>query len=144
MAFWEQQASIRFEYSVQWFQSIFCEALLYICFYSSTPTVAVYSMKVGGGSGKHYREHRHSVWTTVLFNVSRMLVNLTLLKSTVKHYAKYDITPAQTRFMIFDFIYKDQGRAGHRVQFGAQSPQWRTERHTLLWRVETLTPDLIN
>lgn len=49
--------------------------------------------KVRRGLEKHYREHRHLVWTTVLFNVSRMLVNLTLLKSTVKHYAKYDIIP---------------------------------------------------
>lgn len=36
-----------------------------------------------------------------LFNVSRMLVNLTPLRSKVKNYAKYDITHTETGFMIF-------------------------------------------
>lgn len=94
--------------------------------------------EVRRGLGKHYREHRHLVWTTALFNVSRMLVNLTLLKSTVKHYAKYDITSAQTRFMIFNFIYRDQGWAGHRVQFKT----CHTHQQRLVLWVESFTPDL--
>lgn len=93
--------------------------------------------EVRRGLGKHYREHRHLVWTTALFNVSRMLVNLTLLKSTVKHYAKYDITPAQTRFMIFNFIYRDQGWAGHRVQFKTQLPHWTAETRFASWVIHS-------
>lgn len=93
--------------------------------------------EVRRGQGKHYREYRHLVWTTALFNVSRMLVNLTLLKSTVKHYAKYDITGAQTSFMIFNFIYKAQGWAGHRVQFKTQSPRWMAETSFASWVIHS-------
>lgn len=70
-----------------------------------------------------------------LFNVSWMLVNLTHLKYTVKHYAKYDITSAQTHFMIFlaSFI---ETRAGQ-VTKSSLKFSWTTETSFASWVISS-------
>lgn len=67
-----------------------------------------------------------------------MLVNLTPLKSTVKPYAKYDITSSQTHFM--NFTSFTETRDGQATESSLKVSR-HTEHQRLVLRVESFTPD---
>lgn len=67
-----------------------------VFFHYSASTVAVY-WQGGGGTAERTDTQCEPLY---FLNVTQMLVNLTLLKPTVKHNANHDIIPAQTLFMI--------------------------------------------
>ena len=83
----------------------------YVCFGYCSASASTVAVCVDEGLGKLTESTGTQCKPLYFFfNVSRMLVNLTLLKPAVKCNAKHDISPAHRFF--FNFIYKEHAGLG--------------------------------